>query len=328
MENHFLTTQNLLKGKILGFFEQFLVSQKVYKDENNKRYKKIRDLNAGPYHPDSTIGIYEASNKKKVIIKIFHYKLHNLNYEHVVNEANILKLLNNSEYSQTTKVKVGFPKFYEFFSSNDTLTLVTEYVKGRNLSLFSNDVKKKTILECVNFLNSISEKIDRRNLKNLPKRTPSHIILTFPIYFTIALLKNFKSFKDFFKLVIIFYVNYLNSGFGNPEYVITHRDLHPQNIIVSDKNIFIIDPEMCALLEKGTEIAITLRLYIRELGFKIVDEILKEVLKTTRQRKKFIGLTIFYTIQTLAIENPNNPEYLDAHMYMKYILNGIMTGKI
>ncbi len=317
---HFLTKTNFLKGLFFSLMEKYTNPQyqkRVFSYQNHKPLKvykeKLDNIN------QSLVAIFKL-NKKKLLVKKLSYKFHNLSYEHLLNEISMLIILNRSNRAKVKNNTISFPRIYKIVRKEHEITFAREYIEGKQLSRYSPGIKIKTIISCIDIFTKLTSQINVNEIKKLPKRSSLEISVTLPLYFIKALAKFPNNFANLISIFKEYYFNLTISTIFRPTYVLSHRDLHSNNIILNKMSTYIIDPEICTLAEELTDLSIVSRIYMRELGAKKINELLSYYLISSNDWRIFCRLTIFYTVQILATQKKQSLEYKEGLDYIDYLV--------
>ncbi len=311
MDDHFLTTQHYIKGKFLSALEK-LFSRMLGESDSLSDYRLLKWVKKQNKHNLSSVGFFKSKDNKKVVVKNIKFILKNLIYEQLINEANMLKLFS----ALKPRRRVRFPKVYDLIETSTEMTLVTEFIEGESLRKRDSEFKAKILEEILGDFAAMSRSINRKTLRALPKRSSMYIALSFPIYMAIVLLQDLKNTKYYIRLSYDFIINCFSLGIWKTNYIIAHKDLHSENIIISGNDAVIIDPEVSVITCAETDIAHIARYYAGEISKHDLVNLLSNVLANKEQKNNFIALTIYYSIQMMAIRRKNDPDYIEAKNYL------------
>lgn len=325
---YFLSKRRLLIGFMLSIFENVFSRTRQLEHFEFEEGMVVCKLKSKPSNwNNSTNIIFRLKKNKIVIVKKLKFKFKNLAYRQLMNEIGMFEFLAHLGAQKVNKHIIKFPKVYKVLVRSNTITFAREYKTGKKLSELSTYHKVNLINLLLLFYANVSNNLEKKYLSRLPKRGYLYIILSFPYYLVVALLKNFHDRSVIFALVNIFVSNLNISRSWSNRLHLAHRDLHSQNLIINKKEIYIIDPEICVLAEKLTDLAIIARVYFNEVGQHYTEELLKINLENKTQFSDFMRLTVFYTLQILANYDRYSPDYRRAAEFAKYIL-GIQYDKL
>ncbi len=312
MKYEFLTGKVLAKG-FLGSLLSFLSEKpKVLENKKQKVIKKNEELLVSLGH-DRVFGKYVSK-------KIF-YSFKNSSYYRLLNEHSTLLLLNRL----LARKNVLVPKVYSLKKGNNSLELRTQYIHGKKLTNVNNSIKIKSVTACIKELRKASGNNDSNLRDEIPSRSKIVILLTLPFYFLTSIFKEPINFKINAFLLVTF-LKYLPSFLKRSDLVLTHKDLDPENILISKNKLVILDTEICILAEEETEIAMVARYYSNYLDENELMSLISQFIKNDIQKGKFIALTIYYSIQMLAIEKRNTHFYNVANNYNKLLVNTLLQN--
>ena len=307
----YITKTKLLQGfaiQKIGFF----ASKKQFLEPKFKNYSLIKHLGEKT-HIKPLIGLYADNVNKQVVIKQWNYMLKTVTYYQLLHEMNVLKFL-NAAANQFVNKNIFFPKFIEQIRYKNRVGYVAEYISGKPLTDFPTNFKIEIANSCLEYLVDLSASIKTSYLKNFPKVRPIQNILVFPFFWLIVVIKDIKNVGYYLKFLWAFYKLYLNKGITS-SLVINHRDLHSDNVIISKNKTYILDTEVMVLAEKETDLALVAKAFYKQLGNKI-NQLLKIKFAQGYSVDKFIALSIFYSLQIMAISSHNSQEYKEATEYM------------
>lgn len=312
-------------SKILyGHFSNFIFREKINLKEFPiiQGYKLVKPIRIQNGDDQNSVGIYQNKNKEKVIIKSLSYKKNILAANQLRHEGTILNLLQSYEYSSGTK-KVKFPKLYEIIENPGSISLVMEFITGEPIAELTTATKLTLLNDCVNTFEKVTAGVSSDLLAKLPKRTKLFMMTTFPGYLLMALRQNFELLNLLLKVTFQFYKYSVISLFKQSKYILTHKTLHGDNIIVAEYSATIIDPQVCVLAEEFSEIAIIPKFYLKDAGIIEIKKFLLKFLHSEDEVKNFFRLSIYYTVQTLALTGREYTDYNDAKKYLEILNNNL-----
>ena len=126
--------------------------------------------------------------------------------------------------------------------------------------------------------------------------------------------------------LISFYKNYLATIQEKNIYGLIHRDLHSRNILLDKEDIIITDWEGAVVTDYLYDLVMITRLYMKELTLEERIKLLRAELKTTAQKKRFMYLTLFYSIQTLGVDKKKDLSYIHTKEYLDEFENHIIPA--
>lgn len=237
----------------------------------------------------------------------------------VSNELNILHILYKNS---PPKSHVRFPKIFRTHAESNEVYGIREYLKGTQLSAHPSRMIE-AYDACLSAFTSISSRLSKRDRMLLPKRSPLSMLLTFPVVAVLALIKN-RPFKRDIWFMIKQYIRRISvRDILRPVFDIAHRDLSPENILIMKNAFGVIDAEVAALCEKGTDLSLFPRFYYRFIPKEQLVSFLRSHLLTSRERAAFVRLTTYYTLHYLAVCAPDDTYYEEARGYTHFFTTTI-----
>lgn len=323
LETDFLSNKNYLKGVFLNYLER-LFGDRKYQWKFESGYKLIKKIKTQKTIEDDSVGIYETKDQKKVLVKSLSYKYKNLAYLQLNHEAKMLLLLGTLAKKLKSK-KIGFPGLLSVVKNKGTLHIVSEYIDGKTLKNEKSPSKKMSSINSIlDFFDLISDTLTEEEQSYLPKRYSVQNAFSYPVYLVAAVYKDIADVKRLARLTVKYYHHYFEGVSVHRKYIISHRDLDPENILIRDKFLRIIDPEITVLADPVTDLATMCRYFIDEVGIKDIEKLLSRRLRFREDKSKFIELTIFYTVQMLSTGEKNSYYYLQAKNYLKLLEKNIL----
>lgn len=311
--------------KILyGHFSNFIFREKINLNEFPvvQGYKLVKPIRIQSGDDQNSVGIYQNKNGERVIIKSLTYKKNTLAANQLLHEGAMLSLLQTYEYSAGTR-EIKFPKLYEIVEDPGSISLVMEFITGETIAKLATETKLTLLYDCVNAFEKVTIGMSSNLLAKLPKRTKLFMIITFPGYLLSALRQNLKLLGLLLRVTFQFYKHAVISLFKQSRYVLTHKTLHGDNILVAEHSATIIDPQVCVLAEEFSEIAIIPKFYLKDTGIIGIRDFLLKFLHSEDEVKNFFRLSIYYTVQTLALTGREYTDYNDAKKYLEILNNNL-----
>lgn len=325
MENHFVTKSRVASGTFFSFWEKIYTGKDIYKEEKNvlKKFRFVKYFKVQANLSVDRVALYKDIQGEKVVVKKLAFRYKNLAYHHMYHEASIFQKLKEYTYrdKKISKYTIAFPKVIYISERKQTLYVVTEYIPGKKLEEFSKKIKKEVLLLSIDAYSKMPQ------IKQIPRLSHRAMIFSFPLYLIISILRWPEGRTQLIKLLWYFYRDSIFFPTKYITYVLSHRDLHTDNIILSGRKAVILDTEVSKITEKGTDLAIAARLFFGELGESEIRKILHTYLKTDYDYKQFIYLTIFYTIQVLTFEHKKNKQFDDAKTYTMFLINSFIPDR-
>lgn len=325
MKYHFLTIESFVFGKINTLLSNYFSGKNHFVSKIPAKYKFIRKTQAINFRSNSMVGVYLNKKKEKVVIKQYAYKLKDLDYKYLVNEASVLKLFNTIKLIPNNKVKIRFPNLIEVCSDKHNIMLVTEFVSGVALSNLSSQQIVKHIILVIKYFRSLSQILPKNEFNALPKRSPYLMLLTFPFYLLRTFIKEPYHIRNYFYCVYYFY-KYSKYAVLNNKFGVAHRDLYPDNIIIDKKSgdITIIDPECLVVSDELYDLASLARLYSRFLTPIDIIIIINALELDYREKQKLICLMISGCMIKIATEKKATRDYNDAISGLQTVINNLI----
>ncbi len=318
MINKYLTYSNAMRGWIVAPVEQALQSR-----INGANLLKISNSESISAAADKKLG-YSVNlinnNSKGYIEKKLSFKLKNLKYFQLLNEASMLEVFSKYEEKKTNgNFSITFPKILKFQNMDGSLILQREFIEGESVSNLKSEQLYRLTVEILDYLYQ-NGKTKFYKKGNFPKRGKAYITVSFLLYLIKSILKKPSEIMFLCSTAFLFYKARYDLRKVNSNLTLAHRDLHLDNILYSKKRAYIIDTEIACLAEPYTDLAITCRYLFKKLGKSYTDKIVSTFATTDTQRNFFKSLSIYYSVQCVATESSTDPFSKDAMRYMKKYL--------
>lgn len=321
-----LTTRELLYRKCIDLFAPFYASNKEKSTIIVPGYTLLKNLTSLSSGTSALIGIFmKNGTSTKVFIKKYVFEVKGLRYASLMNELSILRLLQKYELMNLPRFNFIIPALKHIATKKAEITIICAYKKGTKLLDYEPDVKIETLKKIFSAMRHINNVI-KNDIHILPHRYTSVMAGTF-IYFWIKMsYKEKNNIKMNITLFVEFYRNYIKTRTVKNSYGLIHRDLHSRNILLDNKDIIITDWEGAVVTDAFYDLAMVARLYINELTTESRITLLKSQLQSESDVRRFLFLTVFYSVQTLGVDNKNDKSYQDTEQYIKELTTIILPA--
>jgi len=198
------------------------------------KVKKINNIN------NYGIGTYKDMEGKKVFIKTWQRKIKNFPYYSLINEYNMAKLL-SEKIKNVKEGKFRVPSPVGYVKTDNSLSVIFEYIDGKPLSKFSRNEQSRVINGVILFLDRLTPTINKNDKKYIKKRGIFFYLFSLPVIFLYSFLLEKESKKTIFRsfLRTVFY----SITLFNKRLALAHGDLSPENVLVTDSHFYILDTE-------------------------------------------------------------------------------------
>lgn len=312
--------KKILKTFYFEFFERRFENVIRHEEIVLNNYMLVRWIKKQDRDNLYSVGIFIRGNQK-VIAKILRYNHQNLSYIQLKNEICSIKLL--SSILKINK-KYSVPKIIKISDRERRVILVTEYIAGNTTDNYSSESNFEILNNLLNFFSNINLG-KKKDL--LSKNYPILLFIAIFYYTLIALFKNFSAYKQIINLSLLYLANISIFDLFRPKYEVSHKDLHPKNLIVRNGKIVLIDTEYLSLSPKFTDISISLRHFSDILTPAQLVATLNNFIHSEKDFKAFITLSSFYTLQILAVDSKGGIDYEKAIKYFDSLkeMNALMN---
>jgi len=319
-----MSTLQVLQAKLLGLISYFLKFNKtlVLQAGFSGDVKIFADKTS---KGGSMVGVMKTKNGRKVFFKLVQTRFKTIPYYHLINEATFLQIFKKVEFIAENSLIVRFPLIHRRIHNKNVYALSTEFIEGKTLDNFSSEFMVKAIKGVLYAFEDLTHKANKFKEDKFIKRKAVITFLQFPWYLMLVLLKDSKNGKLLLKMAYAYYKYYFSSLFMEVEYVLTHRDLYPRNIIINKKQVIVIDPEMVAKCEKGTDLAIILPYYLHKIGIEKTISIINDFFPDSNQKARFVSLSIFHAIQIMATESVSDADYKMTLRFCRQFMNSALN---
>lgn len=193
------------------------------------------------------LGVYRQ-RKKRVFIKTWYGVVKDLRFYFLVTEYWSNKILHRIFETQNyfyTKYRLKVPKIVGYRLAKNSFSLIYEYISGKTLSSMAQKEQVEIINSILLAFQKITQKLTQKEKQYFRNISGKFYILTLPFIALITLLSKPSEYKLIFKV----FIDCLKSAKSveSESLVLAHRDLEPDNIIINDSALYIVDLERAAL---------------------------------------------------------------------------------
>ncbi|MBI2029373.1 phosphotransferase [Candidatus Gottesmanbacteria bacterium] len=321
--------RNLTKNTKYGFRQRIIKAVRSLKHKNyikarfnSSQYTFIKQLSLN-VSSKSHVGLYKDNRGRKVVIRTIDVNYRGIEYFQQLTEANILRWFSKHKLS-IYGYKISLPKFYGIIVTDKQISLIREYVEGKPLEKFSKNEKIRILNTCLEYFNQCSKKLRKKDIVIFPDSNKIFTFFVLPFYLFKVIIRDSKLVPLLLNYLYIFYKYFFSwQVIKNNNTVVSHRDLHQKNILVSKNKIYIIDPEVCVIAPKETDLSIISKFYFNDIGTQKIIKFLSKHLKTKSQISNFIILSIFYSIYLMANESKKSVLYKQTRNYLFLFISEI-----
>lgn len=324
-EHSFLTLPRLLRGSfydLVGSVSRSVAAEKRCPAKIGK-YVLEESFHETAFSSLAT-GRYVGPAGETVVIRHLDYTRKNTTYQSMLHEASILSHLQGFSCKSGTNRLIRLPRAIALEKKPKEVVFIKEFVDGKTLSRFPEDIQLQVFQECLRFLECVTERFPASSFDRLPRRSNTLLCCVFPIYLFMAILRGLLSVREATSLARLFLIAVFSGSFLRTRYVLSHCDLHPDNIIVNDDEIVIIDNEALLLSDRHTDIGKAMRSYQSSVPLERICVFLKERLSTRKDRQKFSALSAYYMVQLLATCPKEKSYFTETREYLEVFLSEIV----
>jgi serine/threonine protein kinase len=216
------------------------------------KYRLVRLIPAHSSANNVSLGIYEYRNKR-FFIKTWFGKIKDLNYYYLVNQLRTSDFLFSKLMQLRFPQSVYFPEVVGHVHNPDSLSVITKFISGRELGDYPVEQQAYAIAASMAALQKISDNLSPSEKKLFLSQGPVSQAILLPI---IGLALIVASPENIAAILTQLFrcVKLLPRTLGQT-LVLSHRDLTPDNILLSRHRIYILDTELAALTLPGYDLS-------------------------------------------------------------------------
>lgn len=239
-------------------------------------------------------------------------------YKHLKKEAEFLKMFVKITKTQQSGIFFAYPvKFKEY---KNQLIFVSKYIKSVDLEKFPKSIKLDVFSSVLNYLEILTITSIEKNEFSLPKKSNLFIFFVFHYYFFSFIFRNPMQILIALKFGLVFYKSIIGTGqIFKTNYVISHRDLHSNNILIAGKKTYLIDLDNCALCPANSDLAMFPGYFFNEVSKNDILGFILDRLSTNFMRKQFLYLLVFYFFLKQKTESRQSRFFVEQREYTEFI---------
>lgn len=240
-------------------------------------------------------GIYKREGKM-YFIKTWNGRIQDFNYQLLINELTINRIL----WGKLLEGKFRTPKIIEYIPSENSLSVVYEYIKGRSLLSYPISKQTKVISHIIEYFKEVSIKSENKKyLEKLQKKDKLFYLNSFTFLTILSLL----TFTRHASLIIRGYYKALKDlvNMNMDGLIINHCDLNPDNILIHNGRYYILD---CGRL------SLTIPEYdLTYVSLNPAYTVLSKEISNQLGIRNNQFLKIYLSIQNLKLQDPKSGNY-------------------
>lgn len=294
----------LFPGKV----KEFVFEHRIKRSKKNTHY---------------AYAVYKDRDGKKAFMKVWNGTTKDLFYKYLKNEVKTYEIFSNARkrIAKTLNNDISsfyFPKVYAKIEPPKSYKILVEHANGKTVADFSDTKKLEIILKAREYLQELGKGLTTSEVRDIDKRRAENLILFYPILLAKALITHPAYWRYLFAGVKVF-IREVPALLKQKELVLTHRDLHDENIINSRGKFFIIDTTYCAYTIPEYELIIILGSFWNKL--KLRKLILKKLNRENDNTAYIKALMVNFATHVLSGSDLNRKNLMRYSSYLKYAVN-------
>lgn len=250
-----------------------------------------------------SVGVYQNKKHERVIVKLWEGKRKTLSYINLRHEIAVYQVLTKAIRRVTSSLKnskVLLPSFISYNEQQNRLILMRSYIEGRETLSFSSPKAQLTSVKTViDFLQELTNHLTQEEKYIIGQRTLKHFLLFLPLVIVVLIKKSPKKIFLFIRVIGLL-LRGVPSLLNEKEYVLTHGDLHGENIFLGKGYIGIIDCEQMRITYPHYDVIASIS--SRKTNLTVASMLLKSLLAKSYKRNlqlPIVSLMINCSLQNL-----------------------------
>lgn len=257
--------------------------------ENNK-YKLVNYIGKARFFG---LAEYKDDANKKYIAKIWSRNFKDKSYFRLRNEYLVYKTLwNIIDSNQNPKIlvnsRIRIPQLKLFHEKDNLALILLEKIEGKTINNYTISERLEFLDRCVEFLNELYKNSSDSSSFGLTYRRPIFFAVMLMVLLPIALIRCYKIAHHVLNLYPFIVKSLLPVAISN-QLTFTHRDLHPWNIIKTEKHLYLLDFEISVIAPITHDLANGILSNWEEENNKVLIEYIEELKsKVNKAELKFM----------------------------------------
>lgn len=283
---HFLLYIQFVLVSVLGYAIESLglVAKKRSVLPQHIADYELLDILRKPGDATNAFSVARYKNKKDqiVIVKMWQGGFKNFSYHTLKNEMIIYQQLTEVQKRLATKKpkkykNISIPKLIFSRETKSSLLIAVQYVEGSDLRSVPSEARFDVYQKAVSYLRFLEKHMSQTERRKITRRTPQENIAIYPLVLLKAIMTHPKEAVIFMQGVPLFVRN-IPVMLKSKTYILTHRDLHSNNILKHRGKVSIIDFEFAIDTDPMYEFINTLvcmwddKVFCKKLLEKLVEE--------------------------------------------------------
>ena len=273
-------------------------------------YKLLYEINKESKQKDLASAVY-ICRSKKYFIKTWFGMVKDLRYYSLINElftGDILYKEFDTSRLQISGYNIKIPKVITCVRSPESLSVVFEFVAGVTLTNSPLAQQVKVLGAVIEALQYVSKRLSSKEKSFFLNISKRFYLLSLPLLTLCNLIFSGKGRWAIFRA----FIDCLNEAksLKPGESQLAHRDIEPPNILVDQRNIYIVDCERMALTIPNYD--------INHLSIKPGLKLLAKKVFYLLNQKQSLFLKNYISIQFAS--TPDNPPY-----FKNFYIRGLLT---
>lgn len=270
------------------------------------------------------LGLYQNPAGKQAIAKQWRGKRKNMNYYWLINEINAYRgiqyLYEKNKKLQKHYPHVRFPELLAVKKGSNHLVMLLEKVEGELLETLEVPARMPVYEEVISFFRELGDHLDTSTARIFRRRSAWTIGTLFLIHLTRAVIKHPKWLPSLGRAALLFVIRFPKL-LRDKDISLVHRDLLPWNIILKDKEIWVIDFQLLTITHRMHElVSLNIRRWEdpSHWHFFKSTKTMEKVFSNPHSLAVYQALALYLSIFNLA--NTYSIPHKVAHDYLKYWL--------
>ncbi len=270
------------------------------------KYKLVSKISPGNPKP-FLLGLYKDKSGKKFVAKIWEGRIKDINYYNLLRESKVLGVL-NAVQKRIKLGKVSVPELADCLNQGNLVVVITKFAEGKRVSeIKSTKTQFEIYQKSREFLLRLSNSCTKAEMNAIGIKNGKDFLIQYPFILGKSLITYPGKWRELLKGGLNV-MEGLPAFFTTHKYVFIHGDLHLSNILVSEKQVTILDFEQSVFSFPETETVTSLssRLNPRKIKEKLSGSFTKSLEENPRAGILAIICSTHNLIEKVSIECLNS----------------------